>query len=45
MQAHITYEALDAALNEGLAAAVVSIICSQFCFFTCSRARRLRKTY
>jgi hypothetical protein len=32
MQAHMTYEALDAALNKGPAAAVVSRICIQFAF-------------
>jgi hypothetical protein len=32
MQAHITYEALDATLYEGLAAAVASLICIQFAF-------------
>jgi hypothetical protein len=32
MQAHITYEALDAALNKGQVAAAVSLICIQFVF-------------
>jgi hypothetical protein len=32
MQAHITYEALDAALNKGPAAAA-SLICIRFAFF------------
>jgi hypothetical protein len=29
----MTYEALDTALNEGLAAVIVSFICIQFAFF------------
>jgi hypothetical protein len=39
MQAHMTYKALDAALNKG-PAAVVSLICIQFAFslFSCSSA-------
>jgi hypothetical protein len=33
MQVHMTYKALDAALNEGPAAAAVSLICIQFFLF------------
>jgi hypothetical protein len=32
MQAHMTYKALDVALNDGLAAAAASLICIQFAF-------------
>ena len=33
MQAHMTYEALDAALNKGPAAATASLIYIQFFYF------------